>query len=106
MSREFRLNNLKKMLELTPEDAFLNYALAMEMLAQNDLIATENQMHKVLEINPEYLPVYYQMGKISELKGCLNEAIEWYRKGIELAKTQKDFKTHSELQTALDNLLY
>lgn len=106
MSREMRLNNLKKMLENSPDDLFLNYALAMELLAQNDSLAAENQLIKVLELNPEYLPVFYQLGKLSESKDRFEEAIKWYQKGISLASGQKDFKTKAELQSALDNLIY
>lgn len=89
------------MLQKEPEDVFLNYALALEHIANADLNKAEEQLNKTLTLNSAYLPVYYQMGQLQEKKNNPEAAMEYYRKGIELAKQQGNTKAMGELNEAL-----
>ena len=51
---------------------------------------------------PDYVPTYYQYGKMEEEMGHLKEAVALYEKGIEKAKAAGDQKTARELQQAID----
>jgi len=51
---------------------------------------------------PDYVPTYYQYGKMEEEKGNLEKAVDLYYKGMEKAKAAGDNKTARELQQAID----
>lgn len=89
------------MLEKEPNDVFLNYALAMEHLSTSDFKDAESQLRKVLEINPAYLPCYYQLGQVNEKLSNLDTALTYYKQGVDLAKTQNNQKALGELNEAI-----
>lgn len=99
-----RLEQLLKFLTESPDDDFLNYALAMEYVGLSDLDNALKLLLNLQEKNPEYLATYYQLGKILELKSDIEEARNMYIKGLELAIKQKEKKTAAELQSAIDLL--
>jgi tetratricopeptide (TPR) repeat protein len=89
------------MLEKEPDDVFLNYALAMEHLATGDYTDAEAQFKKVLEINPDYLPCYYQLGQVNEKLNHTDIALSYYKQGVDLAKSQNNTKALGELNEAI-----
>lgn len=89
------------MLEKEPNDVFLNYALAMEHLATSDFRDAETQFKKVLDINATYLPCFYQLGQVNEKLGNNEVAISYYKRGVELAKSQNNTKALGELNEAI-----
>ena len=101
MPNQTRKTMLLEMLVKEPDDVFLNYALAMEMIGNNEFSNAETQLQKVLLLNPEYLPCYYQIGQLKEKLNDLTNAIEFYKKGITLAKQQNNTKAMGELNEAL-----
>ena len=101
MPNQTRKTMLLEMLTKEPNDVFLNYALAMEMIGNNEFSNAETQLQKVLLLNPEYLPCYYQIGQLKEKLNDLANAIEFYKKGIALAKQQNNTKAMGELNEAL-----
>mgnify|MGYP003394114592 CR=1 FL=1 len=96
-----RIDNLIGMLKEEPEDVFLNYALAVEFVGQEKYTEAENQFLKTLQLNTEYLPCYYQLGQVSEKLSKEKEALEYYYKGVELAKKQNNNKALNELNEAI-----
>jgi tetratricopeptide (TPR) repeat protein len=56
------------------------------------------------EKNPDYLALYYQLGKLYELTENKDIAIEIYREGVKIAIQQKDNHTKSELLFAIEDL--
>lgn len=93
-------------LESTPDDAFLNYALAQEFISEGNDAEAEKLFEKLLKIQPEYVATYYHFGKLLERKGLKNEAMEVYRQGIEIGKKLRELHSVSELQSALLELEY
>lgn len=89
------------MLAGEPEDVFLNYALAMEWMSESNFEKAEEQLLRTLELNKEYLPCYYQLGQVSEKKGEEQNALDYYKKGAELAKQQNNVKALNELNEAI-----
>ena len=104
MENPSRKDMILKMLNEEPDDVFLNYALAMEYLAISDLSGAEAQLKKVVGIDANYLACYYQLGQIKEQQAVNDMAIEYYKKGIELAKAQNNKKALGELHEALQIL--
>lgn len=89
------------MLEKNPNDPFLNYAAALEYRKENERAKALRLLKKLTEKHPDYLPTYYQLGKMLEEKGKADEAIAVYRTGHELARKNNDAKTMGELSEAL-----
>lgn len=102
MINQERINMLKGMLENEPDDLFLNYALGMEFLNDtSSLMQAKIQFQKVLELNADYIPAFYQLGKLCELMQAKTEAMTYYQKGLGLAKVQKNNKAVNEFGEAL-----
>ncbi|MBL7931542.1 MAG: tetratricopeptide repeat protein [Bacteroidia bacterium] len=97
-----RIDMLYGMLKKEPNDLFLNYALGMELLNNaSDLSIAKQQFQKVLNLNPEYVPAYYQLGKLCELLVENTEAMNYYQKGLQLAKQQSNNKAINEFGEAI-----
>jgi len=101
MDRLSRKDMVLQMLEKEPGDLFLNYALAQEYIGVDDFVNAELQLQKTLNLDLTYLPCYYQMGQVKEKLGDNAGAIEFYKKGIDLAKAQGNRKAQGELSEAL-----
>jgi tetratricopeptide (TPR) repeat protein len=101
MDRLSRMDMINKLLENEPSDIFLNYALGVEHFAELNLPDAEKQFKKVLELNPDYVPVLYQLGKLCESKADNKEALKYYLVGLEKAKAQKNNKAASEFDEAI-----
>jgi predicted Zn-dependent protease len=104
MSGINRIERLKNFLKSDPEDTFLNYALAMEYVAIQSFQLAEQQMEWVLANHPDYIPVYYQLGKLRADSGNLESAAMLYQTGIARCKETGDLKTASELRMALEEI--
>ena len=89
------------MLVKEPNDVFLNYALAMEHLGAEEWNEADLQFKKVLSINPNYLPCFYQLGQVNEKLGNNGIAISYYKQGVELAQEQGNKKALGELNEAI-----
>jgi tetratricopeptide (TPR) repeat protein len=99
-----RLETLKTMVEQNPKDSFLRYGLAMEYRNGGDLRAAVEQFESILAANPDYAPAYFHGGQTLERMGDLEQAREYYLKGIEVTTRKNDAHARSELQAALDLL--
>ncbi len=100
-----RLTQLLKLITEMPHDAFLKYGIALEYVSRNDDIEALRHFTELKADKPDYLALYYQLGKLYERLDRTDTAIECYQEGISIARSQKDRHTLSELQSALDELL-
>jgi tetratricopeptide (TPR) repeat protein len=96
-----RIDMLLSMLEKEPEDIFLNYALAVEFVGERKYEEAEKQFLKTAKLNEDYLPCYYQLGQVAEKLNKEKEALEYYNKGVDLAKKQNNNKALNELNEAI-----
>lgn len=92
---------LLDMLKDDPKDPFLLYALALEHVKDTEIEAATDLLKALLMNHPDYLATYYQLGKLHEHQGQIEEAIEVYKKGEKIASDQRDLKTKSELSEAI-----
>lgn len=99
-----RLEQLRNMLEKSPNDAFLRYAMALELKKSGDLAAALSSLDKTLELDGDYLYAYYQRGQIAEELGDVATAKAAYEAGIRRATAKGDMKALGELKTALAGL--
>lgn len=95
---------LKEFLAKTPEDAFLNYALAIEYVGMGKDADAKTIFENLLETQPGYTATYYHLGKLYEREGRKDDAETIYRKGITLTMKNREQHAMAELQNALSNL--
>lgn len=99
-----RIDTLRRLLEADPDDPFPRYALGLEHLSRGELEPAGEMLEEVLQRHPDYLPAYYQLGKVYEERGDFERARKTWERGVELAIRQGDEHTREELQGALDTL--
>ena len=101
MDRLNRIDMLLAMLEKEPDDIFLNYALGTEYVGELDVVQAEFQFKKVLQMEPNYIAAYYQLGKLFESQLKNTEALEFFKVGLEKAKIAKNNKAINEFGEAI-----
>jgi len=101
---ENRLETLKNLVAQNPGDSFARYGLAMACAGAGDYTQAVEHYQKLLEINPKYVAAYYHGGQALEKLGKLEEAREFYRRGIQVSTEIGDQHTRSELEGVLDLL--
>ena len=101
-----RAEKILAFLKETPNDCFLNHALALEYVkAGNDAEARKCFEHNLL-IDESYLATYYHLGKLLERLGETESAVATYETGMACAKAAKEMHTYSELLSAHEDLIY
>ena len=101
-----RIEQLKDFLSKSPDDSFLRHALALEYIKLGDDQAARSLFEQILLQNPDYVGSYYHLGKLLERTGEESLAIEWYEKGMKIAKAGGDVHAYNELQAAYEDLVY
>jgi len=99
-----RITQLFSLIEQQGADAFSTYALAMEYRKAGESREAINWLHKTLELDPEYLAVFYQLAALYASLDDNKNALITYDQGIQLAEAKKDLKTLAELKNARMNL--
>jgi tetratricopeptide (TPR) repeat protein len=99
-----RLPQLHKMLEKSPQDTFLLYAIALEHKKVNEYPQALDYLSRTLAVDPDHAYAYYQVGQTHEQAGEPDKARQAYQDGITAARRKGDAKALGELQTALDIL--
>lgn len=105
MPQNTRIEQLKAFLRESPDDTFLNYALATEYVSTGDDDKAKVIFLTLIQHQPGYTPSYYHLGKLYERNNKINEAREIYEKGVDICRRNKEQKNLAEMQTALTNLL-
>jgi tetratricopeptide (TPR) repeat protein len=99
---EKRIETLSQMLEKTPDDPFLLYALGMEYKKVGDLPVAVEYFDRTLSVDPEYCYAYHQKGLAYESAGDLAAAADAYRQGIATARKKGDAHAAEEIAAALE----
>jgi tetratricopeptide (TPR) repeat protein len=92
---------LEQMLAENPANTFARYGLAMEFVKGDQWDAAVKEFEALLASQPDYSAAYYHGGQTLEKMGRLDQARDWYRRGVASAR---DGHARSELQAALDIL--
>lgn len=96
-----RKTKLLGMLAENPDDDFLNFAMAMEELASENLTNAQSFFQQCIEINPMHIPARYQLAKINYTLQQNEKAILLLNEGIEILQENKDLKTLNEFRALL-----
>ena len=96
-----RLEVLQQLVEQNPANSFARYGLAMELVNAGNLDRAMNEFAAVIANDPAYAAAYFHGGQALEKLGRLDQARDYYRRGVANAR---DEHARSELQSALDIL--
>lgn len=92
-----RLDQLRALLAEEPGDAFVRYAIALELKRAGDMQAAADQLEALLRDDPKYIACYYQLALVLADMGRTEEAIHVCDTGSLQCITTGDRKARAEL---------
>lgn len=95
------MEQLRRLLERSPNDTFLLYAIALEHKKAAESREAIEFLDRVLKVDPLYCYAYHQRGLVYELLGDVELARQSYREGIEAAVKANDAHARGEIEAAL-----
>jgi Tfp pilus assembly protein PilF len=101
-----RVEKLKEFLAASPDDSFLQHALALEYIKAGDDSSARALFENILQRDENYIGSYYHLAKLLERTGATDEAIRCYEKGMERSKHAGDQHAYSELRSAYEDLVF
>ena len=99
-----RLEAVRGLLAQDPANSRVRFMLCMEYLSARDWSAAVAELSELISRDPDYIAAYYQAGRASEQMGEVDQARDFYLRGIDAARRLSDSHALSELQAALDIL--
>jgi len=99
-----RLEKLQGMLQDSPDDLFLNYALAMEHVSGGRKEDALSAFGRVLTIDPNHSAAWFQQAQLLAGAGEYAEARESASRGVAAAKVQGDQHAVEEIGGFLESL--
>jgi tetratricopeptide (TPR) repeat protein len=96
-----RLQKLLKMIDATPNDAFLLYGAALEHKNAGEFAESVAYLDRAIAADPGMCYAYYQKGQVLEEQGETDAAAGAYRAGLAVARRLGDAKAEGELSQAL-----
>ncbi len=101
-----RIETLQNFLKDSPEDNFLQHALALEHIKTSDDGEARILFETILARDPGYVGSYYHLAKLLERTGDTEEATKVYEKGMAQAKKAGDNHSYNELRAAFEDLTF
>ncbi|MFM7151326.1 MAG: tetratricopeptide repeat protein [Gemmataceae bacterium] len=104
MNAPTRKEKIEQMLAEDPQDSFLRYGLAMELVSAGQDDQAIDQLRELLRRDPEYVPAYLQAGQAFLRLGEEEQAKQILREGIDMARKVNDGHAASEMSGLLQGL--
>lgn len=101
-----RIEKLIAFLKESPNDCFLNHALALEYIKLGNDGEAKSLFEKNMQTDVNYVATYYHLGKLLERTGQQEQAVKIYEQGMSVAKNAGDNHSYNELQGAYEDLVY
>ena len=98
-----RFDQLQQLLEQSPQDPFLKFALAQEHIKAGELEKSMVYFDELSKQHPDYVGTYYHKGKVLEKLGRSEEVKAVYENGMKVAKEIGDHHALGELAQALED---
>lgn len=99
-----RRDQLQQMLQESPDDTFLLYALAMEERSNGNGGAALSQLDRVLAVDADYVAAYFQKGQILAGLGQSEQARQVLQQGITVAGRVGDDHAAAEMSEFLASI--
>ena len=100
-----RIEKIREFLVANPADNFLRHALALEYLKLDEDVKARELFEAILHDSPDYVGSYYHLAKLLEKMEETTLAIQWYEKGMAVAKKAGDKHSYNELQAAYEDVI-
>ena len=100
-----RIEKLKEFLVASPDDSFVQHALALEYVKTGDDAEARKLFESLLKKDENYVGSYYHLAKLLERNNEKDEAIRWYEKGMLKAKECGNHHAYNELMAAYEDLV-
>jgi Tfp pilus assembly protein PilF len=91
------ISNLEKLLSQGKESALLRFSLGSEYLKRREIWVAIFHLKRALELDPNYSAAWRVLGMALADAGILNEALDTYRRGIEVAQRRGDQQAVKEM---------
>jgi Tfp pilus assembly protein PilF len=101
-----RIQKIKEFLQQSPNDNFLQHALALEYIKLGEDETAKELFETILTRDPAYIGSYYHLAKLYERNRAVEQAIKVYEKGMEEARKAGDNHAYGELKSAYEELIY
>lgn len=99
-----RKKHIQEMLQESPNDSFLHFALAKEFEKEKDYDQAISEYEWIVSNDPEYVGVYYHLAHAAiEIEKEESYIIKIFEDGISVADNQRDLHAKAELQNAKIN---
>ncbi|MGM0587948.1 MAG: tetratricopeptide repeat protein [Bacteroidota bacterium] len=99
-----KISRLAQNIQKNPDDSFSKFALALELLKRDQVEKTQQLFESIYHSDPQYLGVYYHLGKLYQQLNRTDDAQRLFLEGISQAQQQNDTHAERELQEALTQL--
>jgi tetratricopeptide (TPR) repeat protein len=99
-----RITLITEQLASSPDDPFLQHALALEHIKLGDDATARGYFEHLLAKTPGYVGSYYHLGKLLERMGFDREAASIYEKGMTAAREAGETRALGELRSAYEEL--
>jgi tetratricopeptide (TPR) repeat protein len=97
MESQSVISNLEKLLSQGRESALLRFSLGNEYLKLREIWVAIFHLKRALELDPNYSAAWKLLGMALADGGILNEALDTYRRGIEVAQRRGDQQAVKEM---------
>jgi predicted Zn-dependent protease len=104
LNRMSRAEKILQMLEREPDDAFLNFGLAMELVKAGDHEAAIQRFERVLTVDPHYTAAHYHKAQVLIARGRLDEAPATLDAGLKAARAIGNAHAECEMQELLESI--
>ena len=99
-----RIEKIQALLEKEPDDAFLNFGLAMEFVKAGRTEDALTAFDRTLSIDPNYSAAHFHKGNTLISLGRLEDARTVLENGVEVTKKNGDPHAQREIQELLAGL--
>lgn len=99
-----RIEKLREYLNESPNDSFLQHALALEHVKMGEDEKARALFESILQHDEDYVGSYYHLGKLLERTGDHEAALEIYQRGMKVADRLQDRHAGNELRSAWEEL--
>ncbi|MEQ9308249.1 MAG: hypothetical protein RLN90_02275 [Balneolaceae bacterium] len=96
-----KISILAARIKENPNDSFSKFALALELLNIDQMDKAKVLFESIVTADPDYVGVYYHLGKIYIEIDENKKAVKTYKDGISIAEKGNHPHAKSELQGAL-----
>jgi predicted Zn-dependent protease len=98
-----RIEILREYLEEDPDDPFLRFALATELLKAGQEERAVETFERLIRDDPEYVGTYYHLARLYHMMGRAEEARKTAENGIPIAVRLGESRSASELRQLLSD---